>query len=167
MTPSVAGNDLKFPSHVSFGSVRSWGRARHLLQITTTWAPSVCFSDMMRWNTLSGRLMKNNECFLFLLLDSRPHSEQPCTSQRDGTVGEKCDLALGSGMFLLRLRLSVGGRRAAGGPGRGHMKGCLCQAATMFARRLMKTRTHEADLRSCVPATLHKRRGHAAAVDRL
>lgn len=30
-----------------------------------------------------------------------------CTSQRVGMVGEKCDLALGSSMFLLRLRLSV------------------------------------------------------------
>lgn len=53
-------NDSKFRFHVSFRSMRSWGRARHSLQITTTWAPSICFFDMMRWNTLSVRLMKNN-----------------------------------------------------------------------------------------------------------
>lgn len=51
--------------------------------------------------------MKNNECFVLLLLKSQPHSERRCTSQRVSTVGKKCDLALGSGMFLLRLRLSV------------------------------------------------------------
>ena len=49
--------------------------------------------------------------------------------------GEKSDLALGSGMFLLRLWWV--------GPGRGHMKGSLCQAAKMFSLSLMKTRTHE------------------------
>lgn len=48
--------------------------------------------------------------------------------------GEKSDLALGSGMFLVRLWW--------GGPGRGYMKGSLCQAAKMFSLSLMKTRTH-------------------------
>lgn len=48
--------------------------------------------------------------------------------------GEKSDLALGSGMFLVRLWWV--------GPGRGHMKGSLCQAAKMFSLSLMKTRTH-------------------------
>lgn len=76
--------------------------------------------------------MKNNECFVLLLLKSQPHSERRCTSQRVSTVGKKCDLALGSGMFLLRLRLSVEVEWTGwegGGPGRGHMKGSLRQAA--------------------------------------
>lgn len=97
----------KFRSHVSFGSVRSWGRARHSLQITTTWAPSICFFDMMRWNTLSVRLMKNNHA-------PSPTPPPPPLFSPLGAgdvalmrwYGEKCDLALGSGMFLLRLGVS-------------------------------------------------------------
>lgn len=67
-------------------------------------------------------------------------SQAPPPPIRKGNValmpwyGEKSDLALGSGMFLVRLWWV--------GPGRGHMKGSLCQAAKMFSLGLMKTRTH-------------------------
>lgn len=65
--------------------------------------------------------------------------------------GEKSDLALGSGMFLVRLWWV--------GPGRGHMKGSLCQAAKMFSLSLMKTRTHiQIGEHAC--HTLYKHQGY-------
>ena len=88
-----------------------------------------CYSfNVMRWNTLSARPMRNNQ------------SVPPPPLPIKGNValmlwyGEKSDLALGSGMFLVRLWWV--------GPGRGHMKGSFCQATKMFSLSLMKTRTH-------------------------
>lgn len=136
-------NNLKFYSHVSFRSVRSSSRARHSLQITTTWTTSICRSfNMMRWNILSVRLMKNNQY--------PPHTHAPPTpSIRKGNValmlwyGEKSDLALGSGMFLLRLWWV--------GPGRRHMKGALCQAAKDVQSKSNEDQNTWTDLRTCMP----------------
>lgn len=83
--------------------------------------------NMMRWNILSVRLMKYNQC-------SPPSYIRKSNVALMLWYGEKSDLALGSGMFLLKLWWE--------GPGRGHMKGSLCQAAKMFSLSLMKTRTH-------------------------
>lgn len=114
-------SDLKSYPDVSF-------RSCEIIQITTTWTTSISL-NVMRWNILSVRLMKNNLCFpLFLSIRRGNVALMP-------QYGEKSDLALSSGMFLLRLWWV--------GPGRGHMKGSLCQAAKMFSLSLMKTRTHE------------------------
>lgn len=118
----------KFYSDVSLRSVRSSG-ARHSLQITTTWTMSICVGTLSIW--WDG---------IYCLWDWWKITRVFSPSIRRSNValmlwyGEKSDLALGSGVFLVRLWWV--------GPGRGHMKGSLCQAAKMFSLSLMKTRTH-------------------------
>lgn len=151
MTPIVTWT--KFYSHVSFRSVRSSSRARHSLQITTTWTTSICAPSIW-WDGI------------YCLWDWwKITSVSPplLLSIRKGNValmrwyGEKSDLALGSGMFLLRIWWV--------GPGRGHMKGSLCQAAKMFSLSLMKTRTHEQTWEHACH-TLYKQRSYNT-VDKL
>lgn len=95
-------NNLKAPkfySHVSFGSVRSSRRAKHSGQIITRWTlTSICsgaLSILMRWNILSVRLMRNNQGVPPSIRRGNVALMQRC--------GEKCDLALGCGVFLVRL----------------------------------------------------------------
>ena len=70
--------------------------------------------------------------------------------------GEKSDLALGSGMFLVRLWWV--------GPGRGHMKGSRWQAAKDVQSKSNEVQNTWADLRTC--HTLHKHKSYSA-VDKL
>ncbi|MED6276739.1 hypothetical protein CHARACLAT_006115 [Characodon lateralis] len=68
--------------------------------------------------------------------------------------GEKSDLAPGSGMFLVRLWCAR--------PGRGHMKGSLCQSGEMFSGSLMKTRARGQN-REHAYHTLYKQKSYNAA----
>lgn len=95
-------------------------------------APLCCFSfSVMRWNILSVRLMKNNQCPLYPSTPSSPSIRRSNVALMPWH-GEKSDLAPGRGMFLVRLWCV--------GPGRGHMKGSPCQSAEMFSLSLMRTR---------------------------
>lgn len=109
-----------------------------------------CSFSMMRWNISFARLMKNNQS---VFTPPTPPSIRRSTAALMLWYGEKSDLAPGSGMFLVRLWCA--------GPGRGHMKGSLCQSSEMFSGSLIKTRARR-QTREHAYHTLYKHKSYNA-----